>query len=546
MADTTKIVQFIDNSGGVQTPLYPKSEAEFISVERLNEKIPEDVETMQDVIDALGSLAFMDEYEDPTTPTNPPDPVTNLVAVGGNQCVKLTWDDPEDNISDSGVWASTVIVRKTGSYPSSVSDGTIVTTSYLKDQYKITPYTDSGLVNGITYYYRAFTCSVDDIYNESDIVQASAKPRTFKTMTVVIDLTDSNPETCGSYADDAVGMESGRDVEEWKEFFGYRPCLLKDGVVNGYLKDTNYAQYESGGSADITSGNSGDVMIEFPRRGVKIVTAGNTLTISMTEDPDNSEFTYYAHTRGTARKENFYVGAYLCGDTMTSISGVRIRSSRTFQEIKEELGSTRPSGYQLMTFYQWTYLQVMYLLQFRGNFNVEKTNGIGGCLYNVSGGYLGTEVTGNYDKYGLFYGLFTQAYRSKLFGIEDLYGTEEQLLDGIIKSDVKPSVYLGTDNFSTDGQPNLSYSEYSNTMPEYMNGFITETFASSELGFIPKTANPGSGTTYYCDYVSSFDGYTVYTVGYIRSAYPDGYSGMFAVQIRLSTAVSCIARISYY
>lgn len=546
MADTTKIVQFIDNSGGVQTPLYPKSEAEFISVERLNEKIPADVETMQDVIDALGSLAFMDEYEDPTTPTNPPDPVTNFVAVGGNQCVKLTWDDPEDNISDSGVWASTVIVRKTGSYPSSVSDGTIVTTSYLKDQYKITPYTDSGLVNGITYYYRAFTCSVDDIYNESDIVQASAKPTTFRTMTVVIDLTDVNPETCGSYADDAVGMESGRNVEEWKEFFGYKPCLLKDGVVNGYLKDTNYTQYESGGSADITSGNSGDVMIEFPRRGVKIVTADNTLTISMTEDPDNSEFTYYAHTRGTARKENFYVGAYPCGgDTMGSISGAKIRTGK-FQSFKEEINRTRPTGYQLMTFYQWTYFQVMYLLQFKGNFNVEKTNGQGGCAFNISDGYLGSEVTGKYDKDGLFFGLFTQAYRSKLFGMEDLYGTDAQLIDGILRDDSKPSIYLATDNFSSDGYPLSSYSEYPNTMPEFLYGFITETFASAELGFIPKTTNLGSSSMYYCDYVACLDAHSIYTVGYCYTGNYTGYSGLFAVSAHTRESEASFTRISYY
>ena len=52
-----------------------------------------------------------------------------------------------------------------------------------------------------------------------------------KVMTVVIDQSNSNPETCITYADDAVGMTSGSS--EWDDFFGHYPCLFKNGVEVG-------------------------------------------------------------------------------------------------------------------------------------------------------------------------------------------------------------------------------------------------------------------------------------------------------------------------
>ena len=48
-------------------------------------------------------------------------------------------------------------------------------------------------------------------------------------------------------------------------------CLFKDGgVVVGYLNPNNYAQFEDGSAADITSGTDGDVMVEFPKMYIKI------------------------------------------------------------------------------------------------------------------------------------------------------------------------------------------------------------------------------------------------------------------------------------
>ena len=542
-----KPAQLMSIKDGNEEKLHIRTTSSVVSLDRTNPKLPENIYDIQALANALGKLAFLDDTVDPPEPEpEPPLPCKNLKAVATQSAIQLTWEDPNDD-----TWASTRIVRKTGGYPTSETDGTIVTTTYTKNQYQSSPFVDDGLSSGVTYYYRAFSCSSKGIFNTEDQVTASAtiKTSTYKIMTVKIDLYDSNPQTCGSFADDALAMPYGKEsaaIEKWHEFFGYKPCLFKNGAVVGYLNPNNYGEYEDGSYADITSGNSGDVMVEFPRRGIKMYNTSNHLVISMTDNPDDPDFTYYAHTRGNSRKENFYVGAYPCGgDTMGSISGAKIRTGK-FQSFKEKINSTRPTGYQLMTFYQWTYFQVMYLLQFKGNFNVEKTNGQGGCAFNIGDGYLGSEVTGKYDKEGLFFGLFTQAYRSKLFGMEDLYGTHAQLIDGILRDDSKPSIYLATDNFSSDGYPLLSYSEYINTMPVFLDGFITETFASAELGFIPKTTNHGSSSTYYCDYVACSDAHPIYTVGYCYIGNYTVYSGLFAVRGHTRESEASFTRISYY
>ena len=93
----------------------------------------------------------------------------------GNSYVKLKWTDPNDVIVGSttlAAWKKTVIVRKEGSAPSSVSDGTIVVESTTRNEYSETPYIDDGLVNGTIYYYGIFPCTTENVYTTTYSVSA--------------------------------------------------------------------------------------------------------------------------------------------------------------------------------------------------------------------------------------------------------------------------------------------------------------------------------------------------------------------------------------
>ena len=106
-------------------------------------------------------------------------PTTATVA-SKNQAADIKWTDPED-LTYAGAtlatWQKTVVVRKKGSAPSSVNDGTIVVTTTTRNQYAKTAYTDSGLTNDVTYYYGIFPCSKDGIYTTTytiSVVPAAA------------------------------------------------------------------------------------------------------------------------------------------------------------------------------------------------------------------------------------------------------------------------------------------------------------------------------------------------------------------------------------
>lgn len=89
-----------------------------------------------------------------------PDPVTDFSATGQDGRIQLAWTNPTDP-DLLGV----KVLRKSGSYPTSASDGTVVYDGTAAS------YLNAGLVNGVTYYYAAF--AYDTTYNYSDITSGS-------------------------------------------------------------------------------------------------------------------------------------------------------------------------------------------------------------------------------------------------------------------------------------------------------------------------------------------------------------------------------------
>jgi len=92
----------------------------------------------------------------------PPANVSNFNATAGEGQISLSWTNPTSDFN--GV----KILRKTGSYPTSVTDGTLIYDS------NGTSFMDTNLINGTTYYYKAY--SRDIVLNYSSGVQVSASP----------------------------------------------------------------------------------------------------------------------------------------------------------------------------------------------------------------------------------------------------------------------------------------------------------------------------------------------------------------------------------
>ena len=310
-----------------------------------------------------------------------------------------------------------------------------------------------------------------------------------RTMTVVIDQSNSNPETCITYADDAVGMTAGSS--EWDDFFGHYPCLFKDGVEVGRLNPNDFTKFEDGTSADITSGNAGDVMIAFPKLGYKISTSGDIVTVSMTENPNAEGYCYLAHTRGTTVKDKFYLGAYkgyVTSSKLRSLSGKTPTVDTTIGNFRTQ-AQANGSGYDQSAFYQLVFRQCMYLLKYK---NLDSQTAVGQGYVNGSSAIS----TGGTNTKGMDYGTTSQTQQMKLFGLEDFWGNVWEFIDGIY-SDSSYNILTATENFNDTGSgyTNRGSSGFSSNT----GGWTSKVQGTSEKGFVLKEAS-GSETTYYSDY----------------------------------------------
>ena len=105
----------------------------------------------------------------------PLDPVTNFTTESSQSKIFMTWTDPLDKYATPegataqdpqqlvSVWSHTIIVRKEGSDPVDQNDGVIVCSSSVRDQYKTSPFADTGVENGTEYHYGAFAINKNGI-----------------------------------------------------------------------------------------------------------------------------------------------------------------------------------------------------------------------------------------------------------------------------------------------------------------------------------------------------------------------------------------------
>lgn len=446
--------------------------------------------------------------------TDPPSNVSNITVYPSDSKLTITWTDPDDV-----VWGGTRVVIKAGSYPENENDGIVVVDNLERNKYQTVGFTQSGLTNHVEYFIGFFPYSTSGAVNFSEDNRATGTPEEPNVYGVQIDLADENPESCLTYTDGAIGMTGGSS--DWVKVFNIKPCLFKDGQVVGYLNPNNYAQFEDGSStADITSGTSGDVMVQFPRMGIKFTKTDTTLLIQLTTATNEEGYSYLAHTRGNEDRNFFYLGAYKsykASDKLRSLSGKVFTQDNTSLTSYRGVAQANGDGYELMAYFQVLLIQVMYVIAYK-NLNSQVALGMG--LVN------GESVlpTGGTNSKGLNYGESTGTEQMKLFGLEDFWGNAPTFVDGIYVNS-SYSLLLGTDNFSSVG---TGYDTYGTVVTfGSQSTYISDIYGGNETGFIA-SATSGGSSVYYCDSVLINSS----RIGTLGSTYASGdESGIFKLDL---------------
>ena len=408
-------------------------------------------------------------------------PITNFTATNGDGGVVLSWANPTD-----ANFYGVRIQRKLGSYPTSHTDGTTVFSGVA------TTFTDTGVTQDEVYYYRAFTYTASYIFNNNVSQQVTITAKTSLIYTVIIDTTNSNPETSVTYADDAIGMTAGSS--NWDSIYPFneiKPVLFKNGAVVSYLNPNNFTQTTSNVSVDITSGNAGDVMIQFPKVYMYTRKVGNLIYVSLSQTKVNANYKCFAHTKLGVERDFSYIGAYLgslfdwdSSGVLYSISGKIPDSYETIADYRY-WAENKGVGYQLISYYQLLMIQVLYLIKYK-NLNSQAA---------IGQGYVGgttKKASGSADLQGMTYGTQSNLVNMKLFGIEDLWGNLYSWIDGIVLKD-NNTIAIGDGNYNDFG---IDYTEYAVTSG--LEGYITSVMGGNETAFITSGVS-GSSSTYFCD-----------------------------------------------
>ena len=159
--------------------------------------------------------------------------VENFKAGLGNLSVILSWTAPSPDEDNSFVGAR--IVRKTGSAPTGINDGTIV--------YEGTAltYTDTGLTAGTTYYYRAFA------YNAKKKYQTAYRVASRTAMALNSNFASNTWELIME------ACHSGSVPDTWVT--GDSKTMTIDGVNYQFdIVGKNHDTYTAGGIAPLTFG----------------------------------------------------------------------------------------------------------------------------------------------------------------------------------------------------------------------------------------------------------------------------------------------------
>lgn len=429
----------------------------------------------------------------------PPNNVSDLNASIGNTEITLTWSDPNDTVIDGQTlvtWKGTKLVRKAGSYPVDETDGVLIIDNQVRNQYASEGFIDSGLTNGVTYYYQAFPYSDQGAVNLNEVNRVSGTPQPFVTYGIRIDMNNSNPETAVVYTDDSIGMTGGSlDWDTKFPFNQIKPCLLQNGVVQYYLDPTDYSKKADGTAADITSGNDGDVMIEVPKMAYMIYTESNYIYVKITDNPNakavDSRYCFFAHTRDAeGDKDKLYIGAYL-GHTLSSklrsLSGKAPTASQTIGTFRTQ-AQANGAGYDQVSFYPLTLLQCLYAIRFK---NLDSQTAIGRGYVD---GNSAAVNTGGTNTRGMYYGEGTGKQQMKFLGIEDFWGNLRWWIDGLF-SNASYNLLTAFKNFNDTGS---GYTDRGQGATVNLANYMSKPQGTTERGFIAKEV-AGSATTYYAD-----------------------------------------------
>lgn len=328
--------------------------------------------------------------------------------------------------------------------------------------------------------------------------------------------SEPNPSTRVEYLYDADGMTPASmnfntgvfNYGSWADIWFVRdnhPCMVKsDGTVDYWLKDDDYAQKYTDGSASDVSNTAygGNCFSAIPLIWVKRYQEGDySYTIFCEERYDDGYFAY-AHTdaQGRIMPYLFYPAfrGSLVDGKLRSIKGQAPDHSTT-TTAERTAAQANGIGYDILQWCDWQLLMDMCYLIGKST-NLQGTFGNGNTTSGASAADL--LITGTLSDKGRFYGYVETTNAVKVFHTEVCWGDRHERIigclqdHGVLKMKMTPEG--GGYNLTGAGYDAVGETVTQPSTEATFGGFFSAA-RNTPQGLLP-TVLGGSSGTYYCDY----------------------------------------------
>ena len=415
--------------------------------------------------------------------------VSNIGISSSDTTVSLTWTDPNDvelNGTPLAIWGGTLIVRKVGSAPENIGDGTVVVNSTTRNAYSTTAFTDTVPALDVKYYYRFFPYNSFGAYTDGTSV-------------------DITPMSVRIY-----GVEwDGTSTTSWSRTDASANFTDPNPAVNNGTGTSPFDNCSPWKDMKIVDNSSAGKVVEIPKFWYKWTRSGATMKLQIADAVVSGFYVSPAHADrgdGQGERDVIYVGRYHCSSNYKSVAGGQPKASETRASFRSNIHNLGSTVWQWDFATLWT-IQMLYLVEF-ANWNSQNAIGYGcspsGSLFNMGATDSMQYHTGTTASNRTTYGSCQYRY------IEDLWGNVYDWCDGIYFSGSDVYCIKNPSNFSDSSNGTLVGSRA--TSSNYISGYTTPTASGFEYTLYPNSVS-GSNSTYICDYCSYGSSGVVLRVG---------------------------------
>ena len=304
--------------------------------------------------------------------------------------------------------------------------------------------------------------------------------------------------------------DTGNIMSKWP-FKDIKPCLVQNGTLIGYLNPNNYAEFENGTPADITSGTY-DVMVQLPRIYYKLesdwdgtcsITGARNAHVGIyISNKPQTGYVCNSHMKNGVEYKYIYVSAYenqVSNGNLYVCSGKTPSSDVSHRVFLNTIGNYRNSQYTTFNYHISTYLFILEMLLFgeRRNDSIFGS-GLVGTVNDILN-------TGTLNTSGMFFGISSLVTPSpmtghKIFGLENLMGNTKTYIDGILFDSQGQFLVIDPSNpTSTLSFLGTNYNGYTFSL-SYTNfeGNTSLCAVDNAYGFLPvSSVSASTGKQYY-------------------------------------------------